>query len=219
MDGINGRQKLCPTDQRFELLSLESDLINGDKKRTQIHLQQCEECRDRFQDLDGFYAFFVQEINKPITNSALDFAKNISMNDVKYGLLIGDPVPEMTNGHGFAYRTKLQFIGNGTYNPNKLASFKDKLAPQQLSIRFMTDPHCNATMIFVHTMEHASLKGWAVKLPGSAEAVLNQPGAGKVQSLDLKKLDNQIVYLRKTDGLIPENNEKRIEKIEHAIFT
>ena len=218
MDSINGRKKLCPTDDQFELLSLESELLNGDKKRTQIHLQQCEVCRDRFQEIDGFYALFVQEINKPITNGTLDFAKQIGKSGVKYGLILCDPVPEMTNGHGFAYKTKIQFVANGAYNPQKLSSFKEKLAPHQLSIRFMTDPDCNAVMIFVHTNEHVSLKGWALKLPGVGETILSQPGAGKIQSLDLKKMDNQIAYLRKIDDLVPEANERRIEKIEHALF-
>ena len=218
MNGYNRRKPLCPTDEQFELLSLDSCTIEEDKKRAQIHLQQCKGCRERFQEFDGFYSFFLQELSKPITNSALDFAKEIGFKGVKYGLFECEPVPDKTNGHGFAYRTNLRFIANGTLNAKKLTDFSQETKlSQNLTIRFMTDPACEKTILFMHSKDYYGFNNYQLTIPGIVEnAQLSNTGTTKIQSIDINKLNGQIVYLSK-DDTNSANHEKRVAKIRNAI--
>lgn len=218
MKSTNRRKPLCPSDARFEQLSLDSYSIEEDKKRVQIHLQQCNGCRKRFQEFDGFYSFFLQEISKPITNSALDFAKSIGHNDVKYGLLECEPLLDETNGHGFAYRAHLRFMANGSPNSQKLADFNsDKKLSPNLVIRFMTDPTCGKILLFIQSIEMYSFKNYRISIPGIADSVqLNNAGAAKLEMIDINKLIEQIIYLQK-DETNSTSYEKRVDKIRNSI--
>jgi hypothetical protein len=217
MNNFNRRKPQCPTDDQFERLSFDSLTLEGNKKRVQIHLQQCNACRKRFQEYDGFYSFFMQEISKPISNSVLDLAKKIGHDDVIYGLFACEPLPDKTNGHGFAYRTHLSFVANGFPNPQRLVDFNEAEKSAKLTIRFMTDPSCQKILLFVKSIDFYSFKNFRLSIPGIIDnAQLSASGATKMEIIDIKKMTEEIIYLQKDDT---NSNafEKGVEKVRNSI--
>lgn len=181
-------------------------------------MQQCDECRQRFEQFDKFYSLFLTEILRPVTNSALDFAKTVGGKGIVVGLFECTPLLDKTNGQGFAYQANLVFRANGEKVPQKLSDYRGKNHfSQTLLLRAMSDPVCHKTLLFLQSPAFFTFKGWVLKIPGIVESVhLSPTGAAQIALTDLKKMGDKIIYLQKID----ENtilNEKRLDKIKNSL--
>ncbi|OGC06795.1 hypothetical protein A2V82_08560 [candidate division KSB1 bacterium RBG_16_48_16] len=209
---------LCPNQKQLEMLCLDVGLNEEERKRTQMHLQQCESCSAKVKDFDSFYSVLIQEITRPVTNKVLDFAKTLSRSDVIYGLIACEPLPEGNNGKGHAYKARLIFSANGYGGEKKLADFSIKdLNKLEINIRWMTDSQYDSTLLYLLTQGTEDYKDWKLHIPGVSEQVrFNSAGAAVIPNINLTKLDNKILYFDSEANESEEEN--RLVRLAKAVF-
>jgi hypothetical protein len=211
-------KSLCPSQRQLELLCLDVGLNEEDRKRAQMHLQQCESCSEKVKEFDYFYSLLIQEITKPVTNKVLDFVKSLSRSEVMYGLISCEPLPESNNGKGHAYKARLIFSVNGDGGEKRLADVNIKdLNKLDINIRWMTDPQHDSTLLYLLTQVAEDYKDWKLHLPGVSEQVrFNSAGAAIIPNINLAKLDNKILYFDSES--IESEEENRLVRLAKAIF-
>ena len=111
--------RACPYDSLTESLCLDVNLSDDDKKKAQIHLQQCPTCRTNYQEIEGVYELLGEEVRKPVTNKVLDLAKEIRSKDTRYGLVVCEPLDGDKTKKAHSYKTRVLFTANGTGSNNK----------------------------------------------------------------------------------------------------
>ncbi len=216
MTNLSRNNRNCPSSTQLELLCLEEGLTEEDRKRSQMHLQQCGDCRQTSKDLDTFYAILTQEMRRTVNNSSFDFAKKISSDKVKSGHLICEPLPQMNNGHGQAYRTKLNIDVRRESDDEIIAINFRSLKKHSLIIRFMTDPAASKLILALWSIDTDDFHDWVLHIPGIFESVrFNCAGLAKIPNVSLEKLDDKVVYLG--FDIIPNPNENRLQKIIKSI--
>lgn len=199
----------CPNQRQLERFCLDykpSDLQYG--KMIEKHLSVCPKCRARYQEFSTFYNVLSREIRKPVSNTLFDFSKTLAPDDVKYGLLLCQPVPEKNSRFGKAYRTTLLFSANGRSDGSRLADHNlQHLPPNCCAIRLYSDPKCNSIMLFLWSPETENYEGWQIYIPECARNKLNSSGGVKLSMKNLRQLDNKVIYLfkisRKTSKSTP----------------
>jgi len=209
------RNRFCPSELQLELLFLDEGLTEDERKRTQMHLQQCERCRENAKYFETFYSILSLEVAKIVPNQVLDFAKSLSAG-CKYGLFICEPIPESINGHGQAYRAKLVFSANGEAGAGVLSDFKISAIPKyHVAMRVMSDSSCNGALICIGTREQFDYHDWKLYIPGVVDQVMfNESGAARVPGVNLEKINNKIVYF--DISLEPDSEKSRFQKIKDA---
>ena len=162
----------CPYDDLTERLCLNVKLGEDEKKRVQIHLQQCPTCRERFQEIEGTYSQLNEEVDKPVTNKALDLAKKIRAKDTKYGLVVCEPINTAKKKTAHSYKTKVLFTANGTGSSKdkKLSDFDPRSFPKDsIAIRAMTDKRCGKLLLYLWQSDSSNFEGLELKIPGRLE--------------------------------------------------
>ena len=212
------RHHHCPSDTQFELLCLEVGLEEDERKLLQIHLQQCRTCRRQLETLDGFYSAFLNEVAKPISNQALDLAKEVGSKDVEYGLILCEPLPDLSNGHGFAYRAKVLFVANGVHGHRKLAQFDGKSIPKKsFAMRVMTDPDCKELLVFLLSSEGIKYEDWMITIPGMVdEKPLSRTGATSIPLADIRKFQDKVIFLKANADIAADVPEARFDRIKFS---
>lgn len=212
------RNHHCPTHTQLELLCLESGLAEDDQKRSQMHLQQCMSCRNVVEELDGFYSTLLQEVFKPVSNQVLDFAKEIGRDDVEYGYILCEPIPERNNGRGFAFRTNVLFSANGEPGKGKLAQFNKRKIPHDcIALRAMTDPEYKTLLLFLVAPSDPHFDEWVLNIPGTAENIKFSPvGVSQVPLSSVKTFDDKVIFLKTGVDSEPDRLESRMQRIKEA---
>lgn len=213
MTNLSRTTRNCPGSMQLELLCLEEGLNDEDRKRSQMHLQQCGDCRQTSKELDTFYAILTQEMRRTINNSSFDFTKRISSDKVQSGHLICEPLPQMNNGHGQAFRTKLNIDVPRETDDEKIdaVSFRS-LKKHSLVIRFMTDSVSSKLILALWSLDTDDFHGWVLHIPGVSESVrFNSAGLAKIPQVNLERLDDKVIYLG--FDMVPSPNESRLQKI------
>ena len=212
------RNHHCPTHTQLELLCLESGLAEDDQKRSQMHLQQCMSCRNVVEELDSFYSTLLQEVFKPVSNQVLDFAKEIGRDDVEYGYILCEPIPERNNGRGFAFRTNVLFFANGEPGKGKLAQFNKRKIPHDcIALRAMTDPEYKTLLLFLVAPSDSHFDDWVLNIPGTAENVKFSPiGVSKIPLSSVKTFDDKVIFLKTGVDSEPDWLDSRLQRIKEA---
>lgn len=190
----------CLYDNQTESLCLDFNLSESEKKRVQIHLQQCPHCRKKFQELQALYDLINNEMQKPITNKTLDLAKQIRSKDTKYGLIICNPIKSKKAGKTRAFKTKVLFTANGTgmKKNKKLVDFDLKSLPKEtVAIRAMTDKSCDKTLLYLWHAEGESFEGWELKLANKTHrAIIGQAGTSSIPFVEIEELGDKVIYFK-----------------------
>ncbi len=217
MSNVNGKNRICPSELQLELLCLEEGLSDDEKKRTQMHLQQCEQCREKGRYLEAFYGILNLEISKSISNQVLDFAKSLSTG-IKYGMLICEPIPENKNGHGQAFLAKLVFVANGKDGGKKLSDYDLSSIPKyDIALRIMTDHSCNGSLLCIWNRNDKDFHDWKLHIPGMVEDVqFNTIGVARVSEVNIEKLDNKVIFF--DISLEPDKETTRFQRIKDTVL-
>ena len=217
MSNLKSQKRNCPSELYLEYLCLDRGL-GEDKKRTQIHLQQCNQCREVVDELDTFYSIFLQEISKPVTNKTLDFAKKLAASHVKYGLLICKPVPEKNSDRGHAYQSKILFSANGESGKKKLADYDlYSISSADIAIRIITDSAGDNASIHLWNKTATEFDNWVLSIPGFSDEIhFNKAGSATIPFINIEKLRNKRLFFQPTLSNI--SKEERFYSIRSAIF-
>ncbi len=209
----------CPYDDLTESLCLDINLSESEKRKAQIHLQQCQECRDKFEELEGIYNQLNEEIVKPVSNRVLDLAKNIRSKDTRYGLIVCEPVKTKST-KAVSYETKVLFSANGTgkNHEKKLSDFDlNDLPHDSIAIRVMTDTSCDQLLLYLWSSEYTSFEGWELKVSDvSQRAVFDRAGKSKMPMMPIEELDDKVIYFKEKQNNVSAS-ENRFSNILSAI--
>jgi len=189
----------CPSRRELELFCLQTGLSRAEKLRVQRHLVQCGKCRRTRRILDRCNDLLCLEMQRPVTNTALDLAKSLAPKQVRYGLLICTPSPDEDQRSAKAYRTRLVFSANGEAGRSKLRDFDLKKIPQgSLALRMYTDPMEQELLLFLWEPEPREGRPDRLRWSGRRASIsFNQIGAGCMALSDFSHLDNQLVFFSK----------------------
>lgn len=194
---ISGR---CEYNDLIELLCLGgNDLSAEDTERTRLHLQSCSSCQQEFQKLQKLYAILDHEVEKPVSNKALDLAKQVRSKDVEYGLVLCEPIESVqASSEATSYKTKVVFCANGHFYGDhpRLADYNLQELPKgRLAIRAMTDKTQNKLLLYLWRNGENNFSGWELELPGESERTCFSPsGAASIALRDIKELGNKVIY-------------------------
>lgn len=189
----------CLSRRELELFCLQTGLSQAEKLRVQRHLLRCGKCRRTCRVLDRCNDLLCMEMQRPVTNTALDLAKSLAPKQVRYGLLICTPSPDDNQRAAKAYRTRLVFSANGEAGLNKLRDFDLKKIPQgSLALRLYTDPKDQALLLYLWESEPLESRPDRLRWSGRRASIsFNQIGAGCMALSDFSHLDNQLVFFSK----------------------
>jgi hypothetical protein len=190
----------CEYSDRVELLCLGGkDLSAEDKEEARLHYQTCASCQQQFLKLQKFYAILDHEVEKPVTNKALDLAKRVHSEEVEYGLVVCEPIERaQTPDEATRYKTKVVFCANGHFYGDhpRLADYNLQELPKgRVAIRAMTDKMQNKLLLYLWRDGEENFAGWELELPGEAERTRFSPsGAASIALRDIKELGNKVIY-------------------------
>jgi hypothetical protein len=209
----------CPYDNLTESLCLDINLSDAEKRKAQIHLQQCEECREKFQELEGIYSQLNEEVSKPVSNKVLDLAKQIKSENTRYGLVVCEP-EQKKNAKAQSFRSTVLFTANGTgaNHKKKLSDFDlTKLPKDNIAIRAMTDASCNQILLYLWSSNNSSFEGWELKLSDKSQrAVFNQAGVSHMPMMKIEELGDKVIYFKEKQNNVSAS-ENRFSNIIGAI--
>ncbi len=189
----------CQYDNLTEALCLNVNLSESDKRKAQIHLQQCKECRDKFEELEGTYNQLNEQLAKPVSNKALDLAKHLNSKDTTYGLVICEPVEQKKKNETLSFKTKVLFTANGTGAHNTtLSDFDLTTFPKDsIAIRAMTDKSCNQLLLYLWSSKYSTFEGWELKISEKSQrAIFNQSGMSKIPMTQIEELGDKVIYFK-----------------------
>ncbi|MBN1558845.1 hypothetical protein JW998_01245 [candidate division KSB1 bacterium] len=190
----------CPYDNLIELLCLDVNLSEGEKRKARVHLQQCARCRKKYQELEGIYKHLNEQVNKPVTNKALDLAKKIRDKETKYGLVVCEPLKTDKKPTALPYKTKVLFTANGTGagKDSKLADFDPRSLPKDsIAIRAMTDKACDKLLLYLWHEDGDNIDGWELQLPGKSKtAVFSRAGVSQIPLMEIEDLGDKVIYFK-----------------------
>ncbi|MBN1464875.1 hypothetical protein JXA02_03885 [candidate division KSB1 bacterium] len=188
----------CPYDDLIELLCLDVQLSEGEKRKARMHLQQCATCRKKFEELENIYSNLNEEVSRPVTNKALDLAKQIRNKDTKYGLVVCEPVKARKKATA-SYKTKVVFTANGTGSAKdkKLADFDPRSLPKDsIAIRAMTDKACDKLLLYLWHSNDDDTDGWELKFGKSHAAIFNRAGVSQIPLMEIEDLGDKVIYFK-----------------------
>ncbi len=206
----------CFSPLYLELLCLDSS-TSGKDSTADPHVENCDVCRKEQEEISNFYGILLHEIQKPISNRVLDFAKKLGASDIKYGLILCEPMPHMDSDTGRAFRTKLLFTENGKAGSQTLSTFDLKNIPNRyIALRAMTDPKVNNLLLFLWSPDNENFVDWTLQMPGTQKIKFNAAGATKIKDLKINWLDNKVVYFKGNNS--PWIDKTRFQTINDSIF-
>jgi len=208
----------CPYDNLTESLCLDINLSKSEKRKAQIHLQQCAICRDKFEELEAIYTHLNEELSKPVSNKVLDLAKKIRSKDTVYGLVVCEPVKK-EGEKSLSYKTKVLFTANGTgNNKSKLSDFDFKKLPQDnIAIRAMTDKACDKLLLYLWSSNRYSFEGLELKISDKSQrAVFNSAGVSHLPLMKIEDLGDKVIYFKEKQNNVSAS-ENRFANIISAI--
>ena len=209
----------CPYDNLTESLCLDVHLSEADKRKAQIHLQQCDECREKFEELEGIYSQLNEQVCTPVSNKVLDLAKQIRNKNTRYGLVVCEPVNK-TVGTSKSYKTKVLFSANGTgtNHKKKLSDFDLNALPQDsIAIRAMTDGSCNTLLLYLWSSNPSSFEGLELKISEkSRPVVFDHAGVSHLPLTDIEDLGDKVIYFEEKQNNVSAS-ENRFANIYSAI--
>lgn len=208
-------KKKCLFNGQIELLCLDAELSDEERKRTRLHLLQCDFCRKRFEELDLLYKKIEIEVTKPLSNKVLDLAKDICSNNTTYGLVLCEPLTRKNGKTAKPYRTRVVFTANGSKEKalQKLVDFDfSTVSEDSIAIRAMTDKECNYLLLFLWSNKNRNFGGWELDIPGeSKKATFNPAGMSQIPLCNIEDLGEKVIYFEeKQNELASENRYKRI---------
>ncbi|MBN1480238.1 hypothetical protein EH223_19960 [candidate division KSB1 bacterium] len=210
----------CPYDAQTESLCLDINLSESEKRRAQIHLQQCSHCRKKFQELEGLYHCINNEMQKPITNKVLDLAKEIRSKDTKYGLVVCNPIKKGKGKETFAFKTKVLFTANGTgaIRNKKLADFDLNSLPQEtVAIRAMTDKSCDKMLLYLWRAGGETFEGWELKVGDNTyRATIKEGGTSFIPFMEIEDLGDKVIYFKEKHK--ESASENRFKYLMNAVY-
>jgi len=192
----------CPTKRELELFTLGAGLSRAEKFRVQKHLSGCRCCLRFQRNLDRFYTLLAAELQKPVTNPALDLAKSLAPKKVCYGLLLCSPVRVKHRPREKAYRTHLVFSANGGAGLTRLRDFDLlKIPKEYLAIRLYSDPSFKEMSLFLWQHEVTDLSICQLRWSDAGNTVSFSPtGRSRMTLTDFKTLDNRLIYFSTAAG-------------------
>ncbi len=209
----------CPYDNLTEMLCLDVNLSDAEKRKAQFHLQQCEECREKFEELEGIYSQLNEEISQPVSNKVLDLAKQIKSTDIRYGLVVCEPAKAKTTKTN-SFKSTVLFTANGTgvNHEKKLADFDlNKLPRDNIAIRAMTDTSCNRLLLYLWSADNSSFEGWELKVSDkSHRAVFDRAGMSHMPLMKIEDLGDKVIYLKEKQNNVSAS-ENRFANIIDAV--
>ena len=196
---------------KSRMMKLEMQVVD-DHERIQV-----EHYRNIIRDLKKYYGLLCEELNKPVSNKVIDFAKRTGSSKAKYGLILCKPVPEENNRYGSAYLAELVFIANGVRGKKRLDDFDlDSVPAHHIAVRAMTDPGCENTILFLHSSAADDYLNWILNLPGTVEEIcFSSAGFTKIPVSEIEKLDGRLFYFGMSSDR--PTSKSYIERIRNAI--
>lgn len=193
-------------------------MTEDNKKRSQMHLQQCANCREESNELDSFYGVLVHEMRRSVSPTTFSFIKKLSSAKVKSGLVVCEPLPQMNNGHGQAYRTKLHLDASSGEEGENGRSFNVHSVPKHtFFIRLMTDLAQHKIVLALWSLDSENFRDWILYIPGISENVrFNSAGLAKIPAVSIEKFDDKVIYIRFEQVIDP--NESRLQKILKSVI-
>lgn len=200
----------CEYSRLTELLCLDEIKNEDEKKKTQLHLQQCSTCQQAFSTLEFQYEIVKREMLKPVTNKTLDLVKKISR-DTKYGLVVCEPVDQSKAAkNSVPYKTKVLFTANGsgisankTLSDFKLGSFPD----DAIAIRAMTDKKCNKLLLYLWSPQNEDFDGWELKISGeTGKATFSPSGMSQIPLMEIEDLNGKVIYFKERQKAFASGN-------------
>lgn len=207
----------CPYDNLTESLCLDMNLSDADKRKAQIHLQQCEECREKFDELEGIYSQLNEEVTKPVSNKVLDLAKQVKPQDTRYGLVVCEPTKaKTTKTKSFKSRVLFTANGAGVNHKKKLADFDlDKLPKDNIAIRAMTDKSCNQLLLYLWSANNSSFEGWEIKVSDKSQRVIfDQAGVSQMPLMKIEDLGDKVIYLKEKQNNVSASENRYAQLID-----
>jgi len=204
-------KRSCEYNSLVELLYLDQIQDEDERKRAQLHLQQCPECKRLFSELEVQYRYIEREIDKPVANKALDLAKKIGNKDTKYGLVVCEPVDSKKSlKNAAAYKTKVLFTANGVKSekPKTLSDFKLGSLPQDsIAIRAMTDKSRNQLLLYLWSPQNENFDGWELKISGeTGKATFGQSGVSQIPLMEIEDLNDKVIYFNERQSAFASGN-------------
>ncbi|HOX85354.1 MAG TPA: zf-HC2 domain-containing protein [bacterium] len=206
----------CPGSAKFELLLLDVDLTPTERKRLQLHLQQCPACQKLTREIDDFYKVLLQELRFPISNKVLQFAQNVAPRPMQFALVIGDLIE---NGHEPGERAyRMRVVKQNA--DDKIASnggiAAGGIKHDQIVLRVLIDAEKNSRLLSLWFVEMDNSREWILRIPGTDETFqLNSCGCSRSASLQIEKWEGAVAYLSGKKN--PPESRTRFSRITHAL--
>lgn len=209
----------CPYDNLTESLCLDVNLSDSEKRKAQIHLQQCNECREKFQELEGVYSQINEQVRKPVSNKVLDLAKQIRAKDTRYGLVVCEPI-KTKKEKAQSFKTKVLFSANGTgtNHQKKLVDFDLEALPKDsIAIRAMTDTSCNKLLLYLWSSNRSSFDGLELKVSDKSQRIVfDHAGVSDMPLMQIEDLGDKVIYFEEKQKNVSAS-ENRFSNIISAI--
>lgn len=208
----------CGYSELTELLCLGIDMDESDRQTVSEHIAECPECQKRFNSFQTFYKQVDNVFHKPVSNKALDLAKQLNAKETVYGLVICQPL-DTKDEHNRSYKTKVVFTANGKPNQNNmtLGDFDfSSLSEDSIAIRAMTDKQQQKLLLYLWSPSGDNFDGWEVNIPHAGNAKFNPSGMSKIPLCDIEDLGNKVIYFNEQQNKQASGN--RFSNIMNAIF-
>jgi hypothetical protein len=217
MEYQNNHDTKCPESLYLELLVLDIGLKKEDRKRLQLHLQQCNKCRKTSKNIDSFYNNLLQELKKPVSNKTIAFCHNVSDN-LEYGLIICDPIPEKSNGHGKPYLANLFFYDKGEKGKKNLLEYDMScISKNQIALRIIADHDSKIVSLYLFKFDNYPYDDYILFLPGTNASIkFNSVGAAKLPFFNVEKLHQKSIFF--DIDHIRSLKESRFSRLKKAIL-
>ncbi|MBN1541465.1 zf-HC2 domain-containing protein [candidate division KSB1 bacterium] len=197
------------------MLLLDIDLSLEERKRLQMHLQQCPACQELTREIDDFYKVLLQELRFPISNHVLKFAETVSHDSMQLGILIGNAAEgESKNGER---EFRLRFVKPIEEAPTGLQEKADLVINRnQIVLRVMVDSACKNRLLSLWFVEMDDSREWVLRLPAIGETIrLNRNGFAAIPPLPLEKLEGSMAFLAGAEPTAIE--ESRFARLTRAL--
>ncbi len=209
-------QRHCPDSKRLEMLLLDVDPRDAERKRLQLHLQQCSKCRQESKEIDAFYNILVKEMQRPVSNRLLDFSQKLCNNKTLVALFDCEPLDEKPNGHGKGYHVKLLHLSSQDPAKSMTQFDLNALPKDHIILRLVIDPDCQTTVCYLWNAVLEEYENWTIDLPfGDDPFLVATNGAVKIPYLFHDRLDDKNVYFNFRQKSLQETT--RFEKILESI--
>jgi hypothetical protein len=209
---MNEIKQTCPQKAHLEMYSLIGH-ADGNSKQLKEHLANCPDCRNKARKYQLFYHILARELNKPISNRVLSFAKSLHANQSLFSLFICDPQGLKMLGHGDPYRLRLLFTAQGEKGRSKLFEYNLAQTPRdKIILRFITDFEQKSNLVYLWNPTPIEYSRVSIDFPTIQRVSFNSIGAAHIPYISVSDLHEQIIYLHKGPATETETSFEKILK-------